>query len=285
MRIPLALAALLSPFAAALADPSQTVPPLRLDAQDCETIRAYDRRLFSPSFLDQWAHMALTNESCGGSTYDCRSERMRRWAGGFTLAMPPQKSWESHAEEVERVAAGARDAARFYAQTLGLAPEAIAQSDSPALGPLKVMVYIGTVDELTSIAATLPEPLRSDALTKYLRKGRHSRRPTCVVTTFNRKSDRGESVLSLAFVSLENRWSVLGACGREEVFNAFVPNDPVGDGSLFEDAAGWDGLGPVFGPRERALLRLLHHEGLAPGMSYDDAVAAAGRAIREDCGG
>ena len=152
MRIPLALAALLSPFAAALADPSQTVPPLRLDAQDCETIRAYDRRLFSPSFLDQWAHMALTHESCGGSTYDCRSERMRRWAGGFTLTMPPQKSWESHAEEVERVAAGARDAARFYARTLGLAPEAIAQSESPALGPLKV--WGGKLDWLLYSAET-----------------------------------------------------------------------------------------------------------------------------------
>ncbi|MDF2233126.1 hypothetical protein P2H44_11235 [Albimonas sp. CAU 1670] len=272
--------------AASETSPPQTAPPVHLDAQDCETIRAYDRRIFSPSFLNQWAHMALTHEACGGSTYDCKRERMRRWPGGFTLVLPPQKSWERLGEEAARVAAGARDAAQFYARTLGLDPaETIHESDRMTSDRPQIVVYAGTIDELVSIASGLPDSLRSDFRTDYLRRGRHSRRPTCVVTTHNLKASPAESYLSLIFISLENRWSLLGACGREEVFNAFVPNDPVGDGSLFEDAWGHDDLGPVFGPRERALLRLLHHADVTPGLSYDDAKAAAEKAIRQDCGG
>lgn len=276
-----ALAVLLGAFAASAGPGGNT-----LDSRSCAAIAQYDAREGTPSILEQFEAMALRFEWCASVRRSCASPYLRRWDDRvFLYAVTGEDLPEGAAA---RALAGIDAALTFIAESLGrevadFAEIAVADTPPPQAA---LILALGSRQELRRISGELDK--RSPAIDFMASTDMGlSQKQACWAVSYDADVDPGRTVRGVVFIDAELPAETLVTCGKEETFNVFLPGDPIGDASLFDDpwgrAAADPDLGAAFSVRDEVLLQLLYHRFLTPGMPSSKALEAAARAIETDC--
>tara|TARA_R110000751_G_scaffold13408_1_gene45033 strand:+ start:7125 stop:8015 length:891 start_codon:yes stop_codon:yes gene_type:complete len=285
--------AFIAPFAAlAIAGSALAAPALRpLDPDTCDVIRRYDAREDLPSFRDQFIHMALGTELCEDRAAYCARDHILRRESGVSFWYLRLRSWEGRKELRRQIGLAMEEAFGVIFDTLEMTPQddfeiVTSEFDSARFPVIGMMLsdYSERQIALNSIFERAPNFL-SPAKRKLLLAARKG----CFVLTSEDEFSRGSPSISLIFLDFNLPEELLVRCAKEEVYNAFLPGDPIGDASLFDDPWGREApadpaQGPGFSERDRALLRLLYTPDLRAGMPRAAMEAAVDHVLARDCG-
>jgi hypothetical protein len=261
-----------------------------LDPTSCAAIAAYDAREGVPSLVEQFDHMAFTYELCIDERAPCAVDELRRREEGLSIVL---KFWESAARDDHKTAIFGENLNYVVALLDRMTPvlengfEVIAGDSAEPRYPVVELIF-GSREELRKHVRILDGAqeggIAEEAMDIALRVG-----GGCRGLAYG-NHDLDPTRPDLVFIESEQSDDMIARFVKEEIFNAFLPNDPIGDASLFDDPWGRpddiSGQPPVFeyfSHRDVLLLRLLYAPELAPGMSREAAVAALARKIDGAC--